>query len=346
MVKHPLISYASAVDRTHKGLGAAAAFCLLSTKARKCCMVVGASGTGKTTAVHAALQGSPFEDIVLDAVTRSGLKSYEETLNEFEGSLVVNDLGSIDTVYSVGESLKVLALLAYEHGLTKNNSLMNLAIKDFKGATTTTCQPVMMNKLIRNGAWESVLADKVIRYYHLVRPVKTAVGPIEEKAPWGYDREVITGDRLAAKSARNWADTHITQWSYARTIEHLTDLYEAAAALAERKSVTKADIEAVGELCKPLWLEKYLIRKNDFESQHWYDHRSHCVMTELATYGRLEKLRTCRNYKISERTYSRIMSNTNTWCLPNPKQEGGYAPSQQFLDLLKECRPITGGRRK
>ena len=90
MAKHPLFLYRDKVDSTHKGLGNLAAFTALATKARKCAMVIGSSGTGKTTGVNAALNNNGKTNIVLDSLTRSGLKTYEDQLSGFSGLSLIH----------------------------------------------------------------------------------------------------------------------------------------------------------------------------------------------------------------------------------------------------------------
>ena len=343
MSKHPLFLYRTKVDSTHEGLGNLAAFSALSCKAQKCAMIVGSSGTGKTTGINTALQNNGKTNIQLDSLTRSGLKTYEDQLTGFAGILCVQDLGSIDTAYSLSESLKVLAVLAYEKQIAKNNSMMELSIKDFKGSCITTAQPIMMTKLLRNYSWEAVLSDKVIRYYHMHRPLNTAKKPLKAKLAWGTDLgEVQVTDKIMAAIAK-FCRTTITQWSYARGVEHLRDLAKAAAAFRKSTKVTMADLEVVHDIIRPCWYEKHLVRKTAFEAHTSYDIRSHCVLTELTTYGKIEENQTCRNYRISERTYYRLMANVSTWCVANAGKKGGYLPSEQFEQVFEECEPSTAG---
>ena len=343
MAKHPLLTYRAKVEHTHKGLGNLAAFTALSTKARKCAMVIGSAGTGKTTGVNAALANNGKTNIQLDSLTRSGLKTYEDQLSGFEGILCVQDLGSIDTAYSLAESLKVLAVLAYERQIAKNNSLMELSIKDFKGATITTAQPIMMTKLLRNYSWEAVLSDKVIRYYHMYRPVNTTAKALSAKIPWGISLDKVAVPDTIRKEIARFCKSEITQWSYARGIEHITDMVKAAAAFRKSTKVQAPDLQTVHEIIKPLWYEKHLVRKTAFEAHTSYDIRSHCVLTELSTYGSIEQQQTCQNYRISERTYYRLMNGASAWCVGSAAIKGAYVPSEQFEEISAECEPNLGG---
>ena len=343
MSKHPLLTYRAKVEHTHKGLGNLAAFTALSTKARKCAMVIGSSGTGKTTGVNAALQNNGKTNIQLDSLTRSGLKTYEDQLNGFEGILCVQDLGSIDTAYSLAESLKVLAVLAYERQIAKNNSLMELSIKDFKGATITTAQPIMMTKLLRNYSWEAVLSDKVLRYYHMYRPTKTTVKALTAKLPWGISVDKVAIPGMVHRSIMDFCGNNVTQWSYARGVEHLGDLVKAAAAFRRSTKVQSVDLSTVLDIIGPLWYEKHLVRKAAFEAHTSYDIRSHCVLTELCTYGSIEQQQTCQNYRISERTYYRLMNGASAWCVGSAAIKGAYVPSEQFEEISAECEPHIGG---
>ena len=343
MSKHPLFLYRAKVEKTHKGLGNLAAFCSLSTKARKCAMIIGSAGTGKTTGVNAALRNNGKTNIQLDSLTRSGLKTYEDQLSGFQGVLCVQDLGSIDTAYSLAESLKVLAVLAYERQIAKNNSLMELSIKDFAGATITTAQPIMMTKLLRNYSWEAVLCDKVIRYYHMHRPTSTTRKPLSAKISWGRPLDKVKVPDKVVHEIAKFCRANVTQWSYARSMEHLVDMVRAAGAFRNSDKANAEDLKAVHDIIKPLWYEKHLVRKTAFEAHTSYDIRSHCVLTELCTYGSIEERQTCQNYRISERTYYRLMNAASAWCVGSMAIKGAYVPSEQFEEIEAECEPGSGG---
>ena len=235
----------------------------------------------------------------------------------------------------------MLAVLAYEEQISKNNSLMELSIKDFKGSCTTTAQPIMMTKLLRNYSWEAVLSDKVLRYYHMHRPTATTDKPLKVKLPWGIDINKVAIPGMLHRAIMDFCGSHVTQWSYARGVEHLGDLVKAAAAFRNATKVSPADVMAVHDIIKPLWYEKHLVKKSAFEAHASYDIRSHCVLTELITYGKIEENQTCRNYRISERTYYRLMAGVSAWCVANGHKTGGYTPSEQFQTVFEECEPSS-----
>ena len=219
--------YVAAVNKTHKGLGNLSAFCILSAKANRCAVIIGVSGTGKTTAMESAISNNGKENIILDSVTRSGLEDYVDTLNGFAGSFVCRDLGSIDTSYSLTESLKVLAVLAYEHKITKVNAQTKIDIDNYNGSTMTTSQPIIMYRVMRADSWETVLQDKVTRYYHLLRPTNTSQEPIRAKIDWGIDTAKVRITSKMDKIIRKYIDDHVLQWSDGRSIQHLSAYLQA-----------------------------------------------------------------------------------------------------------------------
>ena len=103
---HKLLQYIRQVDKTHTGLGRLFSFCLMSVKAKKAVIVIGLAGTGKSTAMKAAVKANRDGSIAKQSMTRSGLMNLQKELTNFKGVLFVEDLANVDTIYSVKESIK------------------------------------------------------------------------------------------------------------------------------------------------------------------------------------------------------------------------------------------------
>lgn len=336
-MKHTLFDYRRKIDRTHKGLGNLSVACLLACKARKAAIVAAVSGTGKTTAIRWAARQVPHGRIELDSITRSGLKSFEDELNGFSGVFTVNDLGAVDTAYSVRESCKVIALLSHEHGLSKKNVSMDLSISGYYGSALSTIQPASMNALVSGTEWDSVLQDKTTRYYHLTRPTAVNHAEIDLSVKWGPELEYVKATKDVNAHIVKYVKAEIQPWSDARAMAHWLDYAKAAAALAGRKAVLVSDFAAVKEILRPVNLESYLVWRESLSTQRSYLANDHCILTELATYGELSHKRTVKNYRISSRTLQRTLDTAGTWLIPGPRGSNKHLPSQQALDVFSEC---------
>ena len=336
-MKHAVFDYYKAIERTHKGLGNLGAAALLAVKAQKAFCVSAVSGTGKTTELEWAADQSPLGVIRMDSMTRSGLTDMQDELTGYGGVLLVSDLGAADTVYSVREATKVIALLCHEHRLSKRNVSIDLEIDNYYGAALTTIQPASMGRLVTGPEWESVLADKITRYYHLLRPTQIRNEPLEVKTKWGPELESVQMPKPLRATIAKWVDNTIQPWSDSRAVQHWVDYSRAAAALAGRKTAKAIDYAAAKALLAPIRLESYLIGREHISSDRYYLADDHCILTELATYGELNHVRTVKNYRISARTLQRSIDRASTWIIPGGKGAGRHTLSAQAQDVLTEC---------
>lgn len=336
-MKHKLLQYRTKVNKTHAGLGNLFSFSLMCTKAKKFCIVVAVAGTGKTTALKAATNANPQENIVLDSLTRSGLVKLKDKMNGFEGTFLLSDLGNIDTGYSLKESVKTLVALVYEHGLSKLNAQTELNIEDFQGGALTSGQPVIMQRIINSSDWEAVIQDKTIRYYHLMRPVKVNNKPIDINADWGIDLDDVSKTIPKSAKVKDLYRLALDQFGIARAYQHIDDMLRACAALDNRKKVLNKDVDVLTELTKPMRFEKYIISREGFESDKFFMHNDMCLLTEAATYHKLNKDQIQINYKITRRTLDNILHNMNTWFLPDMKDKDRLEISLQTKEVLEEC---------
>ena len=332
---HPLFSIINKIDRTHPGAGRMAAACLLSQKASKAMLIVAVPGTGKTTALDWSAKQNPHGEIKFDSITRSGLAGMDKDLSDFKGVLSVADLGAVDTQYSVKEASKVVALLCYEHRLNKKNVSIAIDITNFRGSALSTIQPSSVQKLISGADWDSVLQDKLIRYYHLRRPLRIRNEPIELDVPWGVDFAEVNISNAVIASCKRRVDTTVQQWSDARAVGHWCDFYRAASGLAGRKNVIKADVDAAHEILKPLALEPYLVLRESLSADRSFLADDCCVLTELASYGRFDHRRTIKNYRVSNRTLQRSIDRAGTWLVPGLRGKLEHVPSEQAMEVLR-----------
>lgn len=335
---HKLTAYAKAVNKTHKGLGNLVSFCLLTLKARKFVLIVSVAGTGKSTAMKAAVKANVDGSMMVQEFTRSGLGLREKELTGFKGVLMVEDLGNVDTSYSLKESIKAGIMLCYEHQLSKLNASTNLNIVDYNGSVITSVQPAKMYPIVAGSDWEAVMRDKMFRYYHLVRPLKPNRKPIEVKMSWGKPLESV---KMKLKEGKLYSELEImalNQWGKSRVNEHLEDMLKAAAALDNRTVVNQSDYKVVKELMLPMMLENYVLEKEGFESDKHFLHDEVCLLTEFATYGNpLKKSQIMTDFGISKRTLDRLLQKVRVLYTPDPARSDIIYASQETKTILEDC---------
>lgn len=74
--------------------------------------------------------------------------------------------------WSRTSTVTVLATLVHTHYVCKLTQGYKLEITGFNGSAALNIQPVLLQSLIGGSDWIAVVRDKVLRYYHLIRPSK------------------------------------------------------------------------------------------------------------------------------------------------------------------------------
>lgn len=334
---HKLLQYVAQIEKTHKGLGRLFSFSLMNIKAKKVTIIIAVAGSGKTTALEAASKVNKHSHISFDSITRSGLKSLEKKLTDFEGTVIIGDLGNIDTGYSTKESIKTAVMLTYEHHLNKLNAMMNVNIENFQGSFITSAQPVIMQNLINSPDWEAVIRDKTTRYYHFNRPVTPNSNPINVNASWGLELDAVTYKEIKCDELTELYKVGLSQWGRSRANIHIKDMLRACAALDNRKIVNKSDISCCLELTKPMLAENFLIDKAGFESQKEFLGNHACMLTEFATYDKVTHDIIATDFFVSIRQVERLLTTVKELYIPNPREHNHCMMTDLCYRVLKEC---------
>lgn len=106
------------------------------------------------------------------SLTLAGLKHIAKELTAYGGHIIIDDLGSEKSLWSRTATVTVLANLVHTHYVHKITQGYEIQITDFQGSAALNIQPVLMNSLVQDTDWIAVVRDKVLRYYHLIRPRK------------------------------------------------------------------------------------------------------------------------------------------------------------------------------
>lgn len=333
---HKLLTYKQKIDKTHKGLGNLFVFDLVGTKANKLVINIGIAGSGKSAAQNAVSKCNKEGTLQRDAITRSGLEKIQKELNGFRGTFLIDDLGNVDTSYSLQESVKAAIALTYDHGLSKLNAKTDLEISDFYGSFLTSVQPEVMPQLVNSVSWEAVIRDKSIRYYHLFRVTKPNRSPIEINVIWGVDIGEVSFTKIKTPIHDELRKVFLSQHGLSRADEHLTDFLKAAAALDGRKRVTLEDYKVLLEITRPMRLENQMLWKTTIagEKQFLVDH--FYLLSEFATYETVSLEQLASNWFVTANSLHRILQNVKELYTILPNDLENIHMREFTQEILKE----------
>lgn len=333
---HPMYKVIADIEKSHPALGNAVAFAAIATKAKKCLLIVAPAGTGKSVISDSIGLVHP-DSIKIDSVTRSGLRDFKDVFTHYQGLVVIDDLGKVDTNYSRVATVTSFAELCYSHFISKHTMTVTVDIAEFHGSAILNVQPPVLAQLVEADEWEVVTQDKTIRYYHLFRPVTPNSDKPSFEIDWGIDRELVHKPRRDFKLYSKLEAIAIVQWSDARVMEHLDDLLRASAALARRQEVMQEDFLLLYRLMKPMIVEKYVKTKWGFEVGRHLDTNLLAVLVEFASWRDINIARICRDYKVTEATVYRLLSDIKEWFVPSEKMSKRLIPKPELRRILKEA---------
>ncbi len=333
---HELRRVIKEIEHTHKRLGNLVAFGLLCVKAKKCLLIVAPAGTGKSRSSQAIALASPNK-MIFDSITRSALAVMQDEMSNYDGLVVIDDMGKIDTAYSRMATLTTFAELCYSHFVSKHTVSTHIEITNFNGSAVLNTQPPILGQTIAAMEWEAVLMDKTIRYYHLYRPTKPVSAPPDYKIESDISISDVELTGLGGKLYDKLWEIAIVQWSDARAMEHLHDLLKAAAAWDGRMVVNQSDYALLSTLMPPLSIERHLIVKYGLETDRVIDLNLLAMLVELASWKQLTVKRVCRDYKVSAETVLRVLRS-----LPDYFSVGEHDPEQiqvspKIREILKQA---------
>lgn len=166
MADHYVTAISEAIEVTHPGLGNLSAICMVAAKARQCLIVIAPPGCGKSR-VASWIAAKHWDGYLKQSMTRSSLKAYEELFNNFDGCVVFDDVGAIDTEWSRVQTLVTMAEIVYGHFISKDSHQLHIEIDNFNGSAILNVQPNVLGEVVKDASWHANLADKSLRYYHL-----------------------------------------------------------------------------------------------------------------------------------------------------------------------------------
>lgn len=334
---HTLKKLVKTVNKTHKGLGEMIATNLIAAKAKKCILNIAPAGCGKSTATNTVAHILGEHAKAYTSMTLAGLMRLAEELTEFGGHIIIDDLGAEKSDWSRTATIEVLAHLTYTHYVDKITQTSRIQIQNFYGSAALNIQPVMLNSLIQADSWVALVRDKVLRYYHMIRPTKPRKSipavAIDNTTPISQ----VTPPKQRGKLWYQLIAIGLTQWSYARCLEHLPDLLRATAALDNRTRVTTADYRILIKLLKPMMLERYLIQAYSLETGRNFQNNLYCLLVELASFGQPTLETIAEDYKVSPLTVEKIAKEYPDWMWIKQNSPTRLCPTKLTQDIFKKC---------
>jgi len=332
---HKVKQYVKQVNRTHRGLGKLYGMALVATKAKKCMITIAPAGCGKSTVTNALRNLDWIETRIYDSVTRGALRFIAKELSGFNGLVVIDDMGKIDTQYSRMATTTTFAELCYSHFIRKLTMTLNINVEDFYGSAILNIQPSVFSGLIEGAEWEAVIRDKTLRYYHLHRPIKSCEEPIRVKPEKGIPINQVSFPNRRSKMYRLLEAIGRIQWSRARVHEHLTDLLRACAALDRRTRIGVQDYHLLYYLMKPMVAERFLVDKSGFELGRWFNSNAFCILVELASYPELTPRHIADDYHVAPSTVNRLLSTVTEYCFLKSNSPEAVIPTKFGMKVLE-----------
>lgn len=325
------------VEKTHKSLGDLVAVLQIAVKARKMVLVVSPSGCGKSTAM--TLIGKNTADSIMpDRLSIAGLCTMADKLTSFRSVVVVDDIATTQTDYARKTTITTLAALVYTHRIQSIMQGIEYTIEDFYGSALVGIQPILLRNLMLLEEWDASIQDKALRYYHLHRPISPSLSLPVIKFDKGIDIDSIN-DFEPDYSNKNWQlllALGDSQWSKARSKEHLKDMLKAIAALEKRHDVIDADYILLSRLLKPMAIENIVVVKEQLEGERYLDNNLLALLAEYYTYnGEYALAQVAMDYKLSISQCYRIMQTQNGYWQQISKTPTLYHPSKKLTNLLK-----------
>lgn len=325
------------VNKTHQSFGELVAVLQIAVKARKMVLIVSPSGCGKSTAMD-LIAKQTANAITPDRLSIAGICSIADKLTSFRSVVIVDDIATTQTDYARKTTITTLVALIYTHRIQSIMQGIEYTIEDFYGSALIGIQPILLRNLMLLEEWDASIQDKVLRYYHLYRPLSPNLNLPDVKLDKGLDIDSF-GDFEPDVHNSHWKKLIAlgdSQWSRARSKEHIRDLLKAIACLENRTEVIDSDYALLTRLLKPMAIENIVVVKEQLEGERYLDNSLLALLVEYYTYGNEYSLaQVALDYKLSISQCYRIMQSQNGYWQQISKSPTLYSPSKKLVSILK-----------
>jgi len=327
------------IESTHKGLGRLAIVEVLSDASNRALLVVGSSGTGKSTVMKWLSKHITRKKYNFDAITVTGLRHLQKEFNNANASILIDDLSKGGTEYSQVQTVVALAELVYSGYVTKFTSTISFRIYSFQGSAIMNCQPLLFRRIIRAPEFETDIRDKVIRWYHLRRPVTPMLSIPKDSVRYQYRYETVEiPSKIYDLELYDSAyDMFRFEFSDARAEEHLEAWLRASAYVNGRNKVSEADVYLVFQLSRNFQFEYALISKDNLEGRRDMNVNLMPVITTINTFKAYPFTRMLMDYGVKTRRLYEILKSLDQYVDTVKGKDDIYiVPKRNLLELLRE----------
>jgi len=336
MADHPVLDIIEGTEETHRGLGNLAAMTVLCIKARKCMVTVSPPGCGKSTITNWIQEKHP-DAYIKDSITRSSLTTYSDQFNGFTGCMLFDDVGKIDTPWSRVQTLVTMAELIHGHFVSKDAYQIKIDIDDFHGSAVLNIQPSVLAEVMEHPTWHSNLADKSIRYYHLVRATMPTRDGLDVPIDWGLDMTEVEPYNGAPELWHELLEIGLEQWTRPRAIEHCQDLLAAVAAIGRSPAPGDQEATILLDLMRPLTVELEVMQMHGFGSKAVLDVNLLYLLTEFATYRNVTYETIAVDMHMRPRQVAAILGNMIDWYEKIGTNPIKLQPTARLTQLLEKA---------
>lgn len=323
------------VEKTHKGFGELVAMCQVIVKSRKMMLIVSPSGCGKSRAME-LIYKQTSDAIKRDYLSSAGLKPLADKLTSFRSVFIVDDIANCKTDYNRNATISTLSSLVYSHIIQPQMMGNEYTIEDYYGSAIAGIQPVLLREIMKQSEWDASIQDKVLRYYHLKRPLIPVIGLPDVQLNYGIDFEKVDDFELDYDKGKQLVKLANYQWSVARVKEHLTDMLKAIASLERRSVVIDDDYVMLTRLLRNMAIENVVVRKDQLEGERQLDNNLLALLAEYYSYGGQFLLgQIAIDFKLSVSQTYRIMQSQNGSWQQVSKEPTIYRPSDNLQKVLK-----------
>ena len=322
------------VEKTHPKLGKLAILEIICDTANKALLVIGTSGTGKSAAMKYVADTVSRQKILIDSVTVSGLKYTQKLFNGANMTVLVDDVSKGGTEYSQIQTIATLGELAYSGFIKKYTLQIAIEIENFRGAVIMNGQPLILKRVLSAPEFETDIRDKVIRYYHLPRPVNPTIWYPRNGIQHGYNindvdiPEKVYKSEYYSKALENF----LYEFTKGRAVLHLDNMIKAVAVIEERDKASIEDVKFIEYISRNFRIENEIYYKRDLEGARILDPNVIPLLSIIATYKtrRIEDIMMEFGVKKS-RAYEIVQEN------PNIAQfkDKILIPTEETIELLK-----------
>lgn len=332
---HALVELIRTVNKTHRGLGEMVAMNLVAAKSKRCILNVAAAGTGKSTATDTIGMLLKDRSLKFTSLTLAGLCKLKDTMSGYDGHVIMDDLGAEKSLWSRTATVSTMAHLVMQHSVIKITQTATVEITDFNGSAALNIQPVMMNSLVQDDDWIAVVRDKVLRHYHLIRPIKPVRGLPDVKFDWGEQLNRVAEPKKTGQLWYQLIAEGLAQWSYGRCIYHIPEMLKGVAALDGRNKCKKIDYVVLAKLMQPMQLERFLLESFGFETGRNFNNNVYCILIELASWGEPTIDTIAEDYKVHPKTVLQLAATAGEWCMVSPDEPKRLLPTEQTKRIFE-----------